>query len=57
MEPFQLISTSNQRQVVKFYSTETEVMYFGVIGGIAILLGIILYLFSPKLKEFMRGLN
>lgn len=44
-------------QVVKFYSTETEVMYFGVIGGIAILLGIILYLFSPKLKEFMRGLN
>jgi proton-dependent oligopeptide transporter, POT family len=44
-------------QVVRFYKPATEVTYFGVIGGIAIVLGIILYLFSPKLKEFMKGIK
>ncbi|WP_047980601.1 peptide MFS transporter [Ornithinibacillus contaminans] len=44
-------------QVVRFYKPDTEVIYFGVIGGIAIVLGIVLYLFSPKLKKFMKGLN
>lgn len=44
-------------QVVRFYTEETEIMYFGVIGGIAIVLGIVLFMFSPKLKEFMKGLN
>ncbi|WP_010648639.1 peptide MFS transporter [Oceanobacillus massiliensis] len=44
-------------QVVRFYSVETEAIYFGVIGGIAILLGIILFLISPKLRRFMRGIN
>ncbi|HAM81392.1 peptide MFS transporter [Ornithinibacillus bavariensis] len=44
-------------QVVRFYTADTEVMYFGVIGGIAIVLGIILFMFSPKLKEFMKGIK
>ncbi|MBY7143906.1 peptide MFS transporter [Virgibacillus sp. NKC19-3] len=44
-------------QVVRFYSEETEALYFGVIGGVAILLGIILLIISPKLKKFMRGIN
>lgn len=44
-------------QVVRFYSENTEIVYFGVIGGIAILLGIILMLFSPKLKKFMQGVS
>ncbi len=44
-------------QVVRFYSVETEAIYFGVIGGFAILLGIILLIISPKLKKFMRGIN
>ena len=44
-------------QVVRFYSVETEAIYFGVIGGIAILLGIILLIISPRLKRFMRGIN
>ncbi|WP_373893104.1 peptide MFS transporter [Virgibacillus natechei] len=44
-------------QVVRFYSVETEAIYFGVIGGVAILLGVILLIISPKLKKFMRGIN
>ncbi|WP_339226287.1 peptide MFS transporter [Oceanobacillus sp. FSL K6-2867] len=44
-------------QVVRFYSEETEIVYFGVIGGIAILLGILLLALAPKLKRFMRGIN
>lgn len=44
-------------QVVRFYSEQTEVLYFGVIGGFAIVLGIVLMLLTPKLKKFMRGMN
>jgi proton-dependent oligopeptide transporter, POT family len=44
-------------QVVKFYSPETEMVYFGVIGGISILLGIILFLFAPKIQSFMKGIR
>lgn len=41
-------------QIVKFYSAETEITYFGVIGGISILLGIILFLFAPKIQGYMK---
>lgn len=44
-------------QVVRFYSVETEAIYFGVIGGFAIVLGIVLMFLSPKLKKFMKGIN
>ncbi len=44
-------------QLVKFYSPETEMTYFGVIGGAAIVLGIILLFVSPKIQKFMKGVN
>lgn len=44
-------------QVVRFYSVETEAIYFGAIGGFAILLGICLLFLAPKLKKYMRGIN
>ncbi|GIP20700.1 peptide MFS transporter [Paenibacillus sp. J22TS3] len=44
-------------QIVKFYTPETEMAYFGVIGGAAILLGVILYLLSPKIQGFMKGVE
>ncbi|MCT1576790.1 peptide MFS transporter [Oceanobacillus kimchii] len=44
-------------QIVKLYTPETEVVYFGVIGGIAILLGVLLYLMSKKIHVFMKGVN
>lgn len=42
-------------QIVKLYDPSTEIVYFGVIGGIAVLLGIILFACSKKIQVFMRG--
>ena len=44
-------------QVVKFYSPETEMAYFGIIGGASIALGIILLMLSPKIQGFMKGVR
>lgn len=44
-------------QLVKFYSPATEMVYFGVIGGASIVLGIILFIVSPKIQRFMKGIN
>ncbi|TKC16066.1 peptide MFS transporter [Robertmurraya kyonggiensis] len=44
-------------QVVKFYSPETEMLYFGVIGGVAIVLGILLLILAPKIQTFMKGIK
>ncbi|TDL31863.1 peptide MFS transporter [Jeotgalibacillus sp. S-D1] len=44
-------------QVVKFYSEETEMLYFGAIGGISIVLSIVLFLMAPKIQGYMKGLK
>lgn len=44
-------------QIVKFYSPATEMVYFGVIGGAAILLSIVLFLFSSKIQGYMKGIQ
>lgn len=44
-------------QIVKLYTPDTEILYFGAIGGISILLGIMLYLFSPKIQSYMKGVR
>ncbi|MFD2680723.1 peptide MFS transporter [Bacillus seohaeanensis] len=44
-------------QIVKFYSPETEMAYFGVIGGVSIVLSIILFLLSPKIQKSMKGVR
>ena len=44
-------------QVVKFYSAETEMAYFGIIGGIAIVLSILLFAFSSRIQGFMKGIH
>jgi POT family proton-dependent oligopeptide transporter len=44
-------------QVVKLYSDDAAVLYFGVLGAIAIGLGALLFAFSPKIKELMRGVD
>ncbi|MFS0781647.1 peptide MFS transporter [Bacillus sp. 1P06AnD] len=43
--------------IVKLFKPETEILYFGVIGGFSILLAVILYILSPKLQKAMRGVN
>ncbi|WP_339250231.1 peptide MFS transporter [Sporosarcina sp. FSL W8-0480] len=44
-------------QIVKFYSDKTEMMYFGIIGGVAIGLSIILFALSPVIQRFMKGVH
>lgn len=44
-------------QIVKFYTPETEIVYFGIIGGASILLSIVLYASSKKIQGFMKGVN
>ncbi|EKN71721.1 amino acid/peptide transporter [Neobacillus bataviensis LMG 21833] len=44
-------------QVVRFYTPETEMMYFGVIGGASIVLGLILLMLSPKIQGYMKGVR
>ncbi|WP_422661180.1 peptide MFS transporter [Paenibacillus sp. EC2-1] len=44
-------------QIVKFYSPATEMIYFGVIGGAAILLSIVLFMFSSKIQGYMKGIK
>lgn len=44
-------------QVVKLYSPENEIIYFGVIGGFAIFLGIVLFMISPTIQKYMKGVR
>ncbi|WP_339162102.1 peptide MFS transporter [Siminovitchia sp. FSL W7-1587] len=44
-------------QIVKFYQPETEMLYFGVIGGMAILLSIILFIVTPLIQKYMKGVR
>ncbi|SFQ57484.1 proton-dependent oligopeptide transporter, POT family [Psychrobacillus psychrotolerans] len=47
-------------QVVKFYSPENEIIYFGVIGVIgvvALVIGLLLYLMTPLIQKYMRGVK
>lgn len=44
-------------QLVKLYSPETEVIYFGTIGGAAIVIGILLLLISPIIQRAMKGIK
>ncbi|MDF2855882.1 MAG: amino acid/peptide transporter [Neobacillus sp.] len=44
-------------QIVKFYSPANELAYFGVIGGAAIILSIILFALAPRIQGLMKGIK
>lgn len=44
-------------QLVKFYSAESEMLYFGIIGGTAIVFSLILFLVSPIISRYMKGVH
>ncbi|TEA45962.1 peptide MFS transporter [Bacillus sp. BH2] len=44
-------------QVVKLYNPATEIIYFGVIGTLSILVSIVLFMLSTKIQGFMKGLQ
>jgi len=44
-------------QIVKFYTPETEMLYFGVIGCTALVLSLILFMLTPKIQSYMKGIK
>ena len=44
-------------QLVRYYSTKTEVAYFGSVGVATIVFGLILLAFVPKIKKLMEGVS
>ncbi len=51
------LGTAVSGQLAAFYSAENEVMYFGVLGGIAIVLGAALALGSRRVLKLMAGVR
>ncbi|MGV3466571.1 MAG: peptide MFS transporter [Heyndrickxia sp.] len=44
-------------QLVKLYSPASENIYFGTIGIVSVVLGIVLIVISPKIQGFMKGIR
>lgn len=44
-------------QIVRFYTPQTEMAYFGVIGVASIVLGLALMALSPKIQGYMKGIR
>lgn len=44
-------------QLVKLYSVDTEMLYFGIIGGVAIVLSVIVFFASPIISRYMKGVH
>lgn len=44
-------------QIVKFYTSETEVAYYGIVGGITIVFSIILFFYVPRIEKLMSGIR
>jgi POT family proton-dependent oligopeptide transporter len=51
------IGTAASGQLAGFYDPENEVPYFGVIGGIAVLIGAVLVVFARPVLRLMRGVR
>ena len=44
-------------QIVKLYTAETEMLYFGTIGGFAILCAFLMFVISPMIQRKMKGIR
>ena len=44
-------------QLVRIYEVVSDITYFGVLGGISVLLGVILLILSPIIQRAMRGIK
>lgn len=51
------LGTAISGQLAGLYSSENEVAYFGILGGIAILLGVLLALFTKPVLRLMAGVR
>ena len=44
-------------QLVRIYEAVTEITYFGTLGGISIVIGVLLLVLTPIISKAMRGVN
>ncbi|MDN6491338.1 MAG: oligopeptide:H+ symporter, partial [Leuconostoc sp.] len=44
-------------QIVRFYSPGNEVMYFGVVGIVTVIFGVLLLFMVPRIQKLMTGVN
>ncbi|MCM8610238.1 MULTISPECIES: peptide MFS transporter [Lactiplantibacillus] len=51
------VGSAVNAQIVRFYSTKTEVPYFAIIGIVSVLLGIVLFTMVPMIKRSMQGVR
>lgn len=51
------VSQAINAQIVRLYSKSTEVAYYGWIGAITIVFGVLLLFLVPKIKKLMDGVN
>ena len=51
------LGTAMAGQLAKLYKPATEGIYFGIIGGVAIAIGVVLALLSPWVLKLMRGVR
>jgi len=51
------LGTALSGTLAQYYSPDTQVAYFGILGAIAIVIGIILALMTPWLRRLMGGVR
>lgn len=51
------LGTAMAGQLAKLYKPESEAVYFSVIGGVAVVIGLLLALVSPWVLRMMRGVR
>lgn len=51
------LGTAMAGQLAKLYTPETEAVYFSIIGGVAVVIGLLLALVSPWVLRMMRGVR
>lgn len=51
------LGTAMAGVLAEWYTVQTQVPYFGILGGIAIAVGVVLILFTPWVKKMMVGVR
>lgn len=51
------LGTAVSGTLAKHYNPSNEVPYFGIIGGVAIVIGVLLAVLSPVIRKLMRGVR
>ena len=49
--------TAMSGKLAQYYSPDHEGAYFGIVGGVAIVIGILLFVASPFIRRMMKGVH